>query len=161
MTRVAHPTRSTTPTAALPDLTAPICDEFAVRISGGAATRGALERDPAGQWVGRLRRISTAKLRVWGLVPIMEDAKLLVSELVTNALRYGAGEEIEFRLVITVKGLLIAVNDGSDRRPALSVAGADSESGRGLLLVAAFAEDWGVSPDGKTTWCTLNLPGAR
>jgi anti-sigma regulatory factor (Ser/Thr protein kinase) len=42
----------------------------------------------------------------------------------------------------------------------LTVADADSESGRGLFLVASIADEWGVSPDGTTTWCTLTLGGA-
>ncbi|MCZ4102951.1 ATP-binding protein [Streptomyces sp. So13.3] len=161
MTRVTRSAASiTTPTAAIPGVAEPICDEFAVRISSGAAAGGALERDPDGQWVGRLRRISTSKLRSWGLVALLDDAKLLVSELVTNALRYGEGGEIEFRLVITLQGLLLAVNDGSALRPQLRVVGDSSETGRGLFLVAALADDWGVSADGTTTWCTLSLPGA-
>ena len=160
MTRVAHSTSNLTPTAAVPVVTEPICDEFAVRISSGAATSSALERDPDGQWVGRLRRISAAKLRAWGLAPLIDDAQLLVSELVTNALRYGQGVEIEFRLAITLQGMLLAVNDGSDRRPRLRVVGDSSETGRGLFLVAALADDWGVSPDGTTTWCTLSLARA-
>ncbi len=159
MTRVAHSKgNASTPIPTLPD---PICDEIAVRISSGAATSTALERDASGQWVGRLRRISTAKLRLWGLAPLVDDAKLLVSELVTNALRYGEGGEIEFRLVVAGKELLIAVNDGSARRPQLRMVGAaSSETGRGLVLVAGLADDWGVSPDGTTTWCTLSLAGA-
>lgn len=160
MTGTAHAGTDATPTAPVPVVTEPICDEFSLRISSAAATGGALERDPDGQWVGRLRRISAAKLRLWGLAPLMDDAKLLISELVTNALRYGEGGEIEFRLVITRQGLLIAVNDGSAHRPRLNVAGASSETGRGLFLVAAVADDWGVCPDGTTTWCTLSLARA-
>jgi anti-sigma regulatory factor (Ser/Thr protein kinase) len=151
----------TTPTAAIPDLASPVCDDFAVRISTGGAENGALERDSAGQWVGRLRRISAAKLRIWGLAPLLDDAKLLISELVTNALRYGEGKEIDFRLVITAHGLLITVNDGSSQRPRLSVVGDTNETGRGLFIVAALADDWGVSPDGTTTWCMLTTQGAR
>lgn len=162
MTRLAHSmTTTSTPTADIPTVSARICDDFTVRISSGAADGGALERDPDGQWVGRLRRISTSKLRSWGLVALMDDAKLLVSELVTNALRYGEGGEIEFRLIITLQGLLLAVNDGSAHRPQLRMADDSSETGRGLFLVASLADNWGVSDDGTTTWCTLNLPGAR
>ncbi|SEP02610.1 ATP-binding protein [Actinacidiphila rubida] len=160
MTHAAQSVECTTPTAPIPNQVDPVCDEFTVRISAGAASNGPLEGDAAGQWVGRLRRISMAKLRVWGLSPILDDAKLLVSELVTNALRYGDGEEIEFRLVITLQGLMIAVNDNSPHRPELSVVGDTSETGRGLFIVAALADDWGVSPDGTITWCTLKLPEA-
>ncbi|MFI5759119.1 ATP-binding protein [Streptomyces sp. NPDC051569] len=161
MTRVAHSTGDlATPTAPVPSMTEPICDEFAVRISSGASTGSALERDHGGLWVGRLRRISAAKLRAWGLTPLMDDTQLLVSELVTNALRYGQGGEIEFRLVITLQGMLLAVNDGSESRPRLRVVDESSETGRGLFLVAALADDWGVCPDGTTTWCTLSLARA-
>ncbi|MCZ4123669.1 ATP-binding protein [Streptomyces sp. H39-S7] len=161
MTRLANTmTTTSTPRADIPNVSERICDDFTVRISNGAADGGALERDPDGQWVGRLRRISTSKLRSWGLVALLDDANLLVSELVTNALRYGEGGEIEFRLVITLQGLLLAVNDGSAHRPQLRVAGDSSETGRGLFLVAALADDWGVSADGTTTWCTLSIAGA-
>lgn len=139
----------------------PVCDELSLRISGGTTANGALEQDAAGQWVGRLRRISAAKLRCWGLASVLEDATLLVSELVTNALRYGEGNEIEFRLVITLRGLMIAVNDGSPHSPQLRVVDDAQETGRGLFIVAALADDWGVSPDGTTTWCTLSDRGDR
>jgi anti-sigma regulatory factor (Ser/Thr protein kinase) len=162
MTQVAHSTGDlTTPTAPVPVVTEPICDEFAVQISSDAATDSALERDRGGLWVGRLRRISAAKLHAWGLAPLMDDVQLLVSELVTNALRYGEDSQIAFRLVITLHGVLIAVNDGSRRRPRLTVVDDTCETGRGLFLVAAIADDWGVSPDGMTTWCTLHVAEVR
>lgn len=90
--------RPITPIASVPDSTAPICDGFIVRISSSAGTSGALERDPQARWIGWLRRISAARLRLWGLESLMDDAKLMLSKLVTNALRYGEGREIEFRL---------------------------------------------------------------
>lgn len=161
MSRLAHSMTATfTTTADAPDLGEPICDDFAVQISSGDAAGGGLERDSGGQWVGRLRRISASKLRSWGLVALLDDAQLLVSELVTNALRYGEGGEIEFRLIITFQGLLLMVDDGSTHLPQLRVVGESSETGRGLFLVAALADDWGVSADGTTTWCTLSLAGA-
>ncbi|MEE4543500.1 ATP-binding protein [Streptomyces sp. V4-01] len=160
MTRTAHAGVGATLVAPVPALTDSICDELAVRISIGAGTGSAVEGGLDGQWVGRLRHIGAAKLRLWGLAALVDDAQLLISELVTNALRYGKGGEVEFRLVITLRGLLIAVDDGSAHRPRLSVAGAGDETGRGLYLVAAFADDWGVSPDGRATWCTLSVAGA-
>ncbi|MFJ4407233.1 ATP-binding protein [Streptomyces sp. NPDC088910] len=160
MACAAHAATDATPTAPVPTPAEPVCDEFAIRVSGAANIDGTLERDVDGQWVGRLRRISAAKLRAWGLDPVMDDVQLLVSELITNALRYGEDGEIGFRLVITLQGVLIAVNDGSGRRPRLSVVDEESETGRGLFLVAAIADDWGVSPDGTTTWCTLRTAPA-
>jgi anti-sigma regulatory factor (Ser/Thr protein kinase) len=157
MTRVVASTSDdTVPTASVPAVAEPVCDELVVRLSNSDA----LEGNPGGQWVGWLRRLSAAKLALWSLASLIDDAQLLVSELVTNALRYGGGREIEFRLVITFQWLLISVNDGSTNRPQLRIADADSESGRGLFLVAALADDWGVSPDGTTTWCTLSPGGA-
>jgi hypothetical protein len=50
------------------------------------------------------------------------------------------------------------VDDGSEKRPRLSDVATDSETGRGLFLVDALADRWGVSADGTTTWCTLTLP---
>lgn len=161
MTKDPNVTMEATPTAPVPAPSEPICDEFAVRVSGAVATGGTRGRDLDGRWVGRLRRISAAKLLAWGLVPLMDEVQLLVSELVTNALRYGEDGEITFRLVITLQGVLIAVNDGSSRRPRLSVVDDASETGRGLFLVAAIAHDWGVSPDGTTTWCTLRVAETR
>jgi anti-sigma regulatory factor (Ser/Thr protein kinase) len=161
MTKAEHVTMEATPTAPVPAPSEPICDEFAVCVSGGVATGGGLERDLDGRWVGRLRRISAAKLLAWGLAPLIDDVQLLVSELVINALRYGEDGEIAFRLVITLQGVLIAVNDGSSRRPRLSVVDDASETGRGLFLVASIADDWGVSPDGTTTWCRLRVPEPR
>ncbi|MEC3993648.1 ATP-binding protein [Actinacidiphila sp. DG2A-62] len=160
MTRATHPSTNTaTPNAEVPDVGEPTCDELDVRIFANA-TDGGSEGTPVVKWVGRLRHLTEAKLSAWGLGSLADDARLLVSELVTNALQYGQHGEIGFRLLITLQGLLIAVDDGSHHRPQLTVADADSESGRGLFLVASIADEWGVSPDGTTTWCTLTLGGA-
>lgn len=109
-------------------------------------------------WVGRLRRIGRAKLNVWGLSALVDDAQLLISELVTNGFRHGSGDQITFRLVIGTGLLLLEVDDGSPARSQLRHAGPDSLSGRGLFLVDAIASSWGVSPDGTRTWCTLKAP---
>lgn len=152
-----------TPIASVPVPADPtvIVDDLTLRIAVSAAEEGTLERDPAGKWVGVLRRISTAKLRAWGLESITEEAELLVSELATNALRYGEDGQIEFRLVVTLQLVLIAVNDGSPHRPQLKSVDDVSEAGRGLFLVSAYAADWGVSDDGMTTWCTVATPKDR
>ncbi|MFF0698551.1 ATP-binding protein [Streptomyces tendae] len=61
------------------------------------------------------------------------------------------------RFYLTDVHVVIEVDDGSPCTPVLRCPGPDDESGRGLLLVQALAEAWGVSPDGTTTWCTLPL----
>lgn len=104
MNSTTHAATDATPTAPVPTLAGLVCDEFVVRVSGAESSKGSLERDVDGRWVGRLRRISAAKLRSWGLYSLMDDVQLLVSELVTNALRYGEDGEIGFRLVITLQG---------------------------------------------------------
>ncbi|MFE2842556.1 ATP-binding protein [Streptomyces scopuliridis] len=109
-------------------------------------------------WVGRLRRIGRAKLNAWGLSALVDDAELLISELVTNGFKHGAGQQITFRLVIGADVLVLEVDDGSHALPLLRDAGPDALNGRGLFIVDALAASWGVSPDGTRTWCTLKLP---
>lgn len=129
-----------------------------------------IQRDPASTpdqltpadavWPARFRRITRAVLNNWGYPDLVETAELLVTELATNALQHGAGSHVKFRLRLHDDRLLIEVNDGSPtvrvprcpRRPSLY-----DENGRGLILVEALAETWGVSEDGTTTWCTLPL----
>ncbi|MQY11445.1 hypothetical protein SRB5_15630 [Streptomyces sp. RB5] len=112
-------------------------------------------------WVGRLRRIGGRKLRSWGLDALIDDAQLLISELVTNGFRYGTEQQITFRLVIGTEVLVLQVDDGSPELPQIRDADPHAVSGRGLLLVDAVATAWGVSGDGRQTWCTLRFPAKR
>ena len=84
--------------------------------------------------------------------------ELIVSELVTNAVRYGA-EPIVLRL-IRDNTLICEVSDGSSTAPHLRRARVFDEGGRGLLLVAQMAERWGSrqTATGKTIWAELGLP---
>ncbi|MET8518250.1 ATP-binding protein [Streptomyces sp. NPDC005077] len=106
----------------------------------------------------QVRRIVRAQLRHWGLAPLMNDAALLVSELVTNAFQHGTGVSVDVRLARSRECIRIDVTDGSPQAPQPRSAELLDESGRGLLLVDAIADAWGVSPDGTTTWCSLPLP---
>lgn len=95
-------------------------------------------------------------LRRWCLSAALDDACLIVSELVANSARLGS----VFSLALTRKpaGLLIEVRDRSSEPPVLQAPGLDSETGRGLLLVEAYATAWGWRPEatgGKTTWARL------
>ncbi|MFE0420069.1 ATP-binding protein [Streptomyces tendae] len=108
-------------------------------------------------WPHRLRRVLRAALAHWRLSDHGETAELLLTELVTNALRHSDGSSIGVRVCVRDDRLVIAVNDGSPGIPVLRPAGPDDESGRGLFLVEALAESWGASADGATTWCTLPL----
>ena len=108
-------------------------------------------------WPRRLRRIARASLSHWGRSDLIESVDLLLTELATNALRHGSGIDVGVRISMQDDSLKIEVNDGSPTRPELRHAALDDEGGRGLLLVESLAEEWGVSPDGTTTWCTLPL----
>ncbi|WP_435127741.1 ATP-binding protein [Actinacidiphila sp. bgisy144] len=111
-------------------------------------------------WAGALRRIGAKKLAACGLAALVDDAQLLISELVTNALQHGAGHQLVFHLAIGTDEIVMAVSDGSPEHPTVRRAGAEEENGRGMFLVDALADAWGVSPDGTSTWCLLTVPEA-
>ncbi|MEV6132964.1 ATP-binding protein [Streptomyces violaceusniger] len=113
---------------------------------------------PSPQQVSRLRHLGAARLRRWGLVDCVETAELLISELVTNAVRYGKGDEVGLSLSHEKGKVRIEVSDGAPGHPAVRRPAPSEESGRGMLIVDALAEDWGTSRDGKRTWCTLTVP---
>lgn len=127
-----------------------------------ATLRGfAVEFLPADSRVRRIRRITAAHLRYWGLAALIDSATLAVSELVTNAIRHGEGHVVGLRVKCSAHALRIEVTDGTPI-PARARSASDAEeSGRGLLLVAAISTEWGVSPDGTMTWCSLAIPAGR
>ena len=120
------------------------------------STPGQLTRADAA-WPARLRRITRAALSSWHRPDLAETAELLTTELVTNALQHGSGSEVRFRLCLRDDDLLIEISDGCSAVPTPRSPAPDDENGRGLLLVEALADAWGVSEDGTTTWCTLPL----
>lgn len=110
--------------------------------------------------VAFVRWLVRQKLRSWGLEADLDpNAQLIVSELLTNALRYGdPSAGIAYRIVVASTHISIAVNGGLPYRPAMVDADADSESGRGMVLVAAISDYWGMSDGRTTTWCVLAVP---
>ncbi len=113
-----------------------------------------LEADPA--VVARARSEVSRQLREWGLEELDFTAELVVSELVTNAIRYGL-PPISLRLIHDGT-LLCEVSDAASTTPHLRRARTFDEGGRGLLLVAQLAEQWGTrhARRGKTVWAELN-----
>ncbi|MFE2214837.1 ATP-binding protein [Streptomyces canus] len=115
---------------------------------------------------GAVRAARTAvrnRLSAWNLDGLADVAALLVSELVTNALRHATGP-IGVRLVRPDAAdgvLLVEVSDPLPDPPRERVAGLEDESGRGLQLVAHAARRWGTRPGatGKTVWFELSVPG--
>ncbi|WP_338900443.1 ATP-binding protein [Streptomyces sp. TG1A-60] len=109
--------------------------------------------------VAVLRRIMRLHLGLWGLHEVVDGAQLCVSELVSNVITH-VGHGTPATLAVSMSGthLRIEVHDPDTRAlPALMAADSDSESGRGMALVDAVAERWGVQllADRKVTWCEL------
>ncbi|MEO3978706.1 ATP-binding protein [Streptomyces sp. CAU 1734] len=118
------------------------------------------EQDRA--WPGLMRRIGRAHLRMWKLDALLESAELVLSELVTNGYTHGRGRSVGVRLWRTGTHVGIEVNGGGGpSEPRVRRAGPDEESGRGLLLVSALADAWGVTDDGARTWCLLSAEPRR
>ncbi|WP_319690346.1 ATP-binding protein [Streptomyces europaeiscabiei] len=109
--------------------------------------------------VAAARTRVSRQLERWGLQDMTFTAELVVSELVTNAIRYGE-EPISFRLLRDRDRTLICeVSDGGHTSPYLRRATTEDEGGRGLFLVAQFTDRWGTrfSREGKTIWTELRL----
>ena len=149
--------------------------------SGGTALAG---RRPGPTWAASLklrpapgsarfaRDFTAAVLCAWDLAAALPDARVVVSELVTNALRHGldaAGAPVPcaprpligLRLLRHPGGLRCEVTDPSDIMPARLVPAGDADFGRGLCLVAALSRQWGATPlpaGGKCVWADLCLP---
>ncbi|MFE4776212.1 SpoIIE family protein phosphatase [Streptomyces sp. NPDC056713] len=113
--------------------------------------------DPAE--VAGVRALVREKLEDWGLHEAAFVSELVVSELVTNAIRYGR-PPVSLRLLRDVDRTLICeISDGGHTSPNLRHAGDEDEGGRGLFLVAQLTAMWGTRYDrqGKTIWAEIGL----
>ncbi|WP_173456698.1 SpoIIE family protein phosphatase [Streptomyces sp. NRRL S-31] len=113
-------------------------------------------RDPAA--VSGMRGAVCAKLAEWGLDELGFGMELVLSELITNAIRYGS-DPVRVRLIHD-RTLICEVADGSSTSPHLRYAATTDEGGRGLFLVSQLAERWGTryTPQGKVIWAELAVP---
>ncbi|MFJ8111696.1 SpoIIE family protein phosphatase [Streptomyces sp. NPDC096132] len=112
--------------------------------------------DPAA--VAETRRRASDRLTSWGLDEAAFITELIVSELVTNAIRYGSGP---IRLTLIKNETLVCeVSDGSSTSPHLRRARVYDEGGRGLYMVAELTQRWGTryTHEGKTIWAEQALP---
>jgi serine phosphatase RsbU (regulator of sigma subunit)/anti-sigma regulatory factor (Ser/Thr protein kinase)/PAS domain-containing protein len=143
-------------------LTARAVDDIALIV---ARTRS-LTADRIAEWqvpgdpaaVGEVRAAVSRQLTEWGLEELTFTTELILSELVTNAIRYG-GDPIHVR-VLRDRTLICEVFDSSSTSPHLRYAAMTDEGGRGLFLVAQLSERWGTryTPEGKVIWAAQPLP---
>lgn len=126
-------------------------DAFGARLA--ATPRGARQA----------RRLTVEKLAAWGVPP--DAPALIVAELAANAVTHGRVPGRDFRIGLTLgDGVLRieVVDTRGDRVPGLRDADEGAEGGRGLLLVDALADRWGVDrglPPGKVVWAEVDLAG--
>lgn len=105
----------------------------------------------------RARRDVTLCLRTWGLDALIDDAQLIVSELVANAVRHTHTRRIGVSVTRHPDHVRIVVTDTSRTLPAPKTAAPESEAGRGLLLVDQLTTRWGSKRfrTGKQVWAEL------
>lgn len=130
---------------------------------------------PAGLWlrsvplppgpaaVSEARAEVRAALSAWH-VPVDEYvAALLTSELVTNAVQHEADPAVTLAITCSPGRLRVDVYDTSTAAPVPADASADAETGRGLILVAALADEWGFygTPNGKAVYFSLAFPSGH
>jgi anti-sigma regulatory factor (Ser/Thr protein kinase) len=103
-----------------------------------------------------------AVIGAWHVPVDVSVAVLLTSELVTNAIRHEAGETVILAITCSCGQLRVDVHDTSRLLPVMPEAPVDAEAGRGLMLVVALSDQWGVyrTPAGKAVYFTLSFqPG--
>ncbi|MGY5127038.1 ATP-binding SpoIIE family protein phosphatase [Streptomyces nigrescens] len=113
---------------------------------------------PQPQTAGRARQLTRRALHRWGLGPMLDATELMVSEVVTNAVRY-ASRPIALRLLRT-EVLRCEVGDDSPQLPRMRRAQAGDEGGRGLFLVDQLSQRWGATmlSTGKVVWFEQQIP---
>jgi serine phosphatase RsbU (regulator of sigma subunit)/anti-sigma regulatory factor (Ser/Thr protein kinase) len=147
-----------------------VCDRVAATLLPGGphddvalllARVHALPEDRVASWefpsdpaiVARARALTRAQLAEWGMSELDVNTGLVVSELVTNAVRYGGRGPVGLRL-LRDDSLICEVSDRSNTSPRIRRAATTEEGGRGLFLVAQYTKSWGARfmPQGKTVW---------
>ncbi|MCX4510616.1 ATP-binding protein [Streptomyces sp. NBC_01619] len=109
--------------------------------------------------IGQVRRIVSAQLRYWQLDRLIDQAALGVTELLTNVHRHAQPDKLcTVEMELLLDRLTVSVHDHDPRIPMLGSAGPLETTGRGLALIDAVSESWGVLPKGdagKIVWFTL------
>ena len=107
---------------------------------------------------GEARALVSEPLEKWDLAGMVPTTQLLVSELVTNAIRYTHGP-VTLRLLLE-RTLTCEIADSSPALPRMRYATGDDESGRGLQIVSQLSLRWGArrTAGGKIVWCEQQFP---
>ncbi|MFF0626761.1 ATP-binding protein [Streptomyces sp. NPDC004296] len=129
--------------------------------SAGVVIAVSLAAEPS--LVPDVRHSLRAVVLMWGSLELADQLELLASELVSNAVRHGGGDDVTVLLKVQGGSALLEVTDHSGTEPIPRSAGADDEGGRGLALVGLLADVWGwyPAPRGrKTVWAGLALSKA-
>jgi anti-sigma regulatory factor (Ser/Thr protein kinase) len=109
------------------------------------------------------RRVVRDACLAWDLPQLVDDAELLVTEIVANAVRH-AGGPVDLVVTRSVRYLRMAVRDRSHAPPVRTVSDPEtSAGGRGLLILDAVAAGWGTADtlNGKVVWATLRIGAPR
>jgi len=109
--------------------------------------------------VRQARMLIRDPMKRWGLEDYIPVTELLVSELVTNAIKYAKGE-ILLRLILESGSLACEVHDSSPALPRVLQVDREAENGRGLHVVSQLATRWGArrTHTGKVVWCEQHVP---
>ncbi|MGP3952887.1 ATP-binding protein [Streptomyces sp. 7N604] len=109
------------------------------------------------------RNLVDEHLTRWNLASLIDDAKIVASELVTNAIQYAPCRVVGFALRYAEGALRIEVEDDSSEDPLLQQTNGYEEHGRGLQLVGHLTQRWGFHRNvsgTKTTWCLFDTTSA-
>lgn len=131
--------------------------ELLVELGRHGRRAATLDLGPNVSDVGLARRFLVAHCERWDCEDVVEEAQLVLSELVTNALLH-AGSRCELGIAFRHGWLRIEVRDRGSGGPEVQAADSESEHGRGLLLVSAMTDAWGMEPlepAGKVVWAEL------
>jgi anti-sigma regulatory factor (Ser/Thr protein kinase) len=115
---------------------------------------------PVSTGIGAARRFTRDQLKIWGLGSLADNAILMISELVTNAILHG-GEGALLTLMVVDMKIRAEVRDSSPALPVVRSYSETATTGRGMVIVDALAADWGTYAvdGGKVVWFELTTDG--